>query len=201
MLFRRFSPRWVVLAACLLAVASAPFAGDDRSVRTDRPGARPLPLPKGDDVFHFVIFGDRTGGVDAGLEVLEQAVVDTNLLDPDLVLTVGDLVDGYNDTPDWLRQTRDFLGVMKDLRMPWFPVAGNHDIYYRGDNKPEGEHEANYEKHFGPLWYWFEHKKTGFLVLYTDEGNLETGEKGYSRPDLVQMSRVSSRGSPSPSTR
>ena len=57
------------------------------------------------------------------------------------------------------------------------------------EERPEGEHEASYEKHFGPLWYWFEHKNSGFVVLYTDEGNLKTGVKGYSKPEFDQMSR------------
>ncbi|MEM7234246.1 MAG: hypothetical protein AAF517_18860, partial [Planctomycetota bacterium] len=53
-------------------------------VVTDRSGAKSIPLPKERDVFHFVIYGDRTGGTSAGIPILEQAVRDTNLLDPDL---------------------------------------------------------------------------------------------------------------------
>lgn len=158
-----------------------PAAAHDRKIRTDRQSQQELPLPEGDEVFHFVIFGDRTGGPPEGIEVLAQAVEDTNLLDPDLVLTVGDLIEGYNQTEKWMVQMREFRSTMEKLEMPWFPVAGNHDIYWRGSNKPEGEHEKSYEKHFGPLWYWFEHKDVGFLVLYTDEGHAETGQKAFGR--------------------
>ena len=171
----------------LLAVAgcqSAPPA----QVITDRADALSLPLPKDEDAFHFVVYGDRTGGPASGIEILAQAVEETNLLDPDLVMTVGDLVQGYNESPAWLEQMREYRSTMADLRMPWYPVAGNHDIYWFGSETPPGHHEANYEAHFGPLWYWFPHKNAAFIVLYTDEGDRQTNGKGFVRPKDIQMS-------------
>jgi len=156
---------------------------------TTRESTKVLPLAKESDVFHFVIYGDRTGGVPEGLKVLEQAVADTNLLDPDLVMTVGDLVQGYNETPQWLDQMREYKEIMNRLKMRWFPVAGNHDVYWRGQGKtPEGHHESNYEKHFGPLWYSFAHKNAGFIVLYSDEGDASTNQKSFSSGRLQTMS-------------
>ncbi len=158
-------------------------------VFTTRDSPLSLPLAKQEDAFHFVVYGDRTGGVPAGLKVLEQAVVDTNLLDPDLVMTVGDLIQGYNDTPEWLQQMADYKAIMDRLNMRWFPVAGNHDVYWRGLGKaPTGQHESNYEKHFGPLWYSFEHKNANFIVLYSDEGDATTNEKGFNSGRLQTMS-------------
>ena len=78
----------------------------ERHVHTDRSGARILPLPQEKDTFYFLIFGDRTGGPPEGIQVLRQAVKDANLLGPDLVMTVGDLVQGYNATPEWLKQAK-----------------------------------------------------------------------------------------------
>ena len=161
---------------------------DDRFLTT-RSSLQVLPLTKQDDVFHFVIYGDRTGGVPAGLKVLEQAVKDTNLLDPDLVMTVGDLIQGYNDTPEWLPEMKEYKDIMGRLVMPWYPVAGNHDVYWRGKGEPPaGHHDANYEKHFGPLWYSFAHKNSAFIVLYSDEGDPETNEKDFSKARLQRMS-------------
>src|SRR5215207_363953 len=81
-------------------------------IHTSRGSAKILPLPKGDDVFHFVVFGDRTGGPPEGMKVLAQAVEDANLLDPDLVMTVGDLVNGYNQTDAWLPQMEEYRSTM-----------------------------------------------------------------------------------------
>ncbi len=157
---------------------------------TTRVQPKAIPLPKDDDSFHFAIYGDRTGGSPAGLAVLRQAVKDTNLMDPDLVMTVGDLIQGYNRPDEWMPQMKDFREIMSGLKMSWFPVAGNHDVYwdFRDRNRPKIHHEANYEKHFGPLWYSFKHKQCGFVALFSDEGDKETGEKGFREARLQNMS-------------
>lgn len=126
--------RVVNFAGILLLARVALFPGIDRvALRADPPGVNTnrkspvvLPLPRSDDVFHFVVFGDRTGGPAEGIKVLAQAVTDTNLLDPDLILTVGDLVNGYNQTAPWIQQMEEFRATMNQLKRPWFPVAGNH---------------------------------------------------------------------------
>ena len=179
----------MVLATCFACVV---WADPPPRFTTSRDGAV-LPLPDEEDAFFFAIFGDRTEeyrveGRPSGLKILRQAVTDVNHLEPDLVMTVGDLVQGYNTTEPWLEQMREYKGIMNRLLCAWFPVAGNHDIYWRGPDRPAGEHEADYETHFGPLWYAFTHKKCWFIVLYSDEGNPLVGQRSFSNPDAQKMS-------------
>ncbi|MFT6177868.1 MAG: hypothetical protein ACJAQT_000268 [Akkermansiaceae bacterium] len=158
---------------------------------TSRKSPVKLPLPNEKDAFSFIVYGDRTGGPDSGVSILADAVRDTNLLEPDFVMTVGDLINGYSNEKVWMKQMKEYKSIMDELACPWFPVAGNHDIYWRGPDKskkPEGEMETAYEMHFGPLWYAFQHKNSWFIVLYSDEGDPKTGERTFGKPAAQKMS-------------
>jgi len=42
---------------------------------------------------------------------------------PDLVISIGDLVDWYSD------ENRDFaIGILNELKIPWHVTPGNHDF-------------------------------------------------------------------------
>lgn len=158
---------------------------------TSRDGAAALRLPVAEDSFRFVVFGDRTGGPPEGVSVLANAVRDTNLHAPDLVMMVGDMVQGYNSPEQWLPQANEFKSIMDELTCPWFPVAGNHDIYWRNKDaskRPKGENESLFETHFGPLWYAFEHKRCWFIVLFADEGTNAKGAKDFNDTQAQKMS-------------
>jgi hypothetical protein len=171
---------------CLLLPAHDPA---DSRFTTTRASPIVLPLPGEEDAFFFVVFGDRTGGPVEGIRVLADAVGEVNLLAPDFVMTVGDLVNGYNETPEWLGQMREYKATMDKLGCPWFPVVGNHDIYWRGKGAPpRGQHEADYETNFGPLWYAFRHKRNWFVALYSDEGDPASGKKDFNDPACQRMS-------------
>src|SRR6185503_10580237 len=60
----------------------------------------------------------------------------------------------------------------------------------RPETKPAREHEDDYEKHFGPLWYWFEHKNTGFLVLFSDEGHPDGRPRNFNDPAQQRLSQT-----------
>ena len=77
--------------------------------------------------FQFVVVTDRTGGPRPG--IFEKGVEKINLLQPEFVMSVGDLIQGYTtDTIEINRQWDEFTGFVDKLEMPFFFVPGNHDI-------------------------------------------------------------------------
>lgn len=161
----------------------------DKRIVTTRANPIDLALPDEADAFSFVVFGDRTSGPAEGIKILAQAVGEVNLLAPDLVMTVGDLVQGYTDAPQWLEEANEYKSTMNRLACPWFPVVGNHDVYWRGKGeRPRTENEKLFETNFGPLWYAFEHKKSWFIALDSDEGDPTTGKKDFDVPTAQKMS-------------
>jgi hypothetical protein len=94
------------------------------------PGANPwshLQLKNDPRAFQFAIVTDRTGGHRPG--VFEDAINKLNLLQPEFVMSVGDLIEGYSEDRKKIDQEWDeFQGFITQLQMPFFYVAGNHDI-------------------------------------------------------------------------
>lgn len=179
-LFRLSSFVFVVLLSCTCFAKSEIF--------TDRTEGKELLAPDPEVSFPFVILGDRTTGNPDGLGILRQAVEEINLLRPDFVITIGDMVQGYNDKESWDREAKEYLEVMENLEVPWYPTAGNHDICWRGEGRPENEHEGDYETVFGPAWYAMKHKDCWFIVLFTDEGDPETGFRTFDKPSAQMFS-------------
>ncbi len=78
--------------------------------------------------FQFAIVSDRTGGLRPG--VFPKAIKRLNSLEPEFVITVGDLIAANRHTKDeptahkmW-DEMDNFIG---ELDMPFFYLAGNHD--------------------------------------------------------------------------
>ena len=181
---RAFAIVWLV---CLAFVPAQ--AGQGSAFLTDRVGAMTLRRPDAGPSFSFVVLADRTAAGPNSLAVLAEAVSEVNLLGPDLVLNVGDMIPGYGNQGQWLSQMKELRRVTDRLTMPWLPVAGNHDIYWTANKPhPAGEHESDYEKYVGPLWYAMEHKGCWFIVLFSDEGDPQTGKKDFSDPNAQVLS-------------
>lgn len=114
-----------LLAACAgireVPQTTPAYAGSDDVPRTGRSFAnRP-------GNFQFVIVGDRTGGHRAG--VFRHAVERINQLQPEFVVGVGDLIEGYKDgLEELVAEWDEFDGIVARLDMPFFYTVGNHDI-------------------------------------------------------------------------
>lgn len=111
--------------------------------------------------FTFGIISDLNGGERAG--IFSQAVAQLNQLDPDFVLSVGDLIDGgTEDTLVLNAQWASFDERAKKLNMPFFYLGGNHDL----SNIRMREF---WEKRYGPRYYYFIYKNVLFLILDSED--------------------------------
>jgi hypothetical protein len=111
--------------------------------------------------FQFIIVTDRTGGNRPGVFV--QGIEKINLLQPEFVVSVGDLIQGYTDDPLQVKKEWDeFDEFVNRLEMPFFYVPGNHDI----TNKMM---EEMWRERYGPLYYYFVYRNVLFLCLNSEE--------------------------------
>ena len=111
--------------------------------------------------FKFMIFADRTGGTRKG--VFRTAVEKCNLLQPDFVMSVGDLIMGYTTDADVLNEQWDeFDAMVDDLDAPFFYLPGNHDY-----NNPEMA--AVWAQRYKPSYYHFIYKEVLFLGVNSEE--------------------------------
>lgn len=149
-----------LLAAGLAIAAAAPrplFAPD-----TATKASAWTKAPQDDaGVIRFAVIGDRTGLARPG--VFEQAVKQADMLRPEFLINVGDLVEGYTaDSAEVAREWGHIEQAVNAMRTPFFYVVGNHDMgnqqmldYWRGKR--------------GNPWYAFEWKGALFLVLDTED--------------------------------
>lgn len=78
-----------------------------------------LDLNNDADNFQFAIVTDRTGGHRPG--VFMDGVRKLNLMQPEFVMSVGDLIEGYTTDIEVLaRQWNQFNGFVDQLEMPFF---------------------------------------------------------------------------------
>jgi hypothetical protein len=111
--------------------------------------------------FRFAIVSDRTGSHRAG--IFAKAVERLNLMQPEFVLSVGDLIEGYSEDKEKLdSQWREFNGFVNKLEMPFFYVVGNHDLV----NPVEGQ---KWQEQFGRTFYHFVYKNVLFLLLSSED--------------------------------
>lgn len=132
----------------------------------------------------FAIIPDRTTGRDWGLRYLREAVADFNRELPDAVFCVGDLVQGYSRDHDHVSgQRNDFLDIVRALRMPFYPTAGNHDLVSGKRDGRDRTFAEEFRERFGPLYYAVEAEFASFVILNTEDGDGRI-EPGFSDAQL-----------------
>src|ERR1700722_6225890 len=128
---KRFLVAFLAINVVLGALAisrSAPTGGNEKKqqdlvVQVDKE-ANPwnhLKMNNAASPFRFAIVSDRTGGPRDG--VWEKAMDHLNLLQPEFVMCVGDLIQGITEKLDVMnKQWKDLNGWVNKLEMPFFYV-------------------------------------------------------------------------------
>jgi hypothetical protein len=116
--------------------------------------------------FTFALFSDLTGGEREG--IFEVAIEQLRLLRPELIISVGDLIEGGTTDRDQLgREWESFDQRANRAQAPVFHVGGNHDLTH-----PVMWEE--WEKRYGQRYYHFIYKDVLFLVMDTEDNTPET---------------------------
>lgn len=118
------------------------------------------------DEFHFVVLGDSQFHDPTKFNrVIDQ----TRRLRPAFVIQVGDLIKGYNNDlqavkEEWQRFSHQVAPLAP---IHFLPIPGNHDVY-NGKRKVDAEMEALFEQTWGPLYFSFVYKNTLIVGLNSD---------------------------------
>lgn len=119
--------------------------------------------------FQFAIIGDRSGGANAQ-GTFDLAMGQLNLLQPEFVINVGDMIEGYSDDKAELNGEWDEVDVMLNkLDMPFFRTPGNHDI---ANNVAQ---QVWLDRH-GATYYYFVYNNVLFIVLDSENPPREAPE-------------------------
>ena len=160
----------VIGAACIGMALMAGVAFGAQFAHEHLEGAKPWTSEKFLDdpqEFHFAIIGDLTGGERPG--IYAKAVEKLNLLRPEFVMSVGDLVQGGGvDRPALQEQWKSFRDRTAKLEMPFLYVVGNHDIWtgLTGMTPARQTSIELWKEQFGPKTYYsFTYKGCLFVCL------------------------------------
>jgi hypothetical protein len=114
-----------------------------------------------DDKFTFAVFSDLTGGERE--RVFEIAVAQLAMLRPDLIINVGDLIEGGTEDLDEIDGQWDSFDERADrATAPIFYVGGNHDLTGK-------VLQGVWDQRYGHRFYHFLYKNVLFLVLDTED--------------------------------
>jgi hypothetical protein len=154
-----------LLALSVAGVSTSALSADFSFDKEALPGAKPwtsADFRADPDNFQFVIIGDRTGGANVE-HTFKLAMGQIRLLQPEFVINVGDLIEGYSDDKVELNAEWDQADdMLKTLGIPFFRTPGNHDIA----NKTA---QQVWRDRYGATRYRFVYDNTLFLVLDSED--------------------------------
>ena len=130
--------------------------------------------------FTFAILSDLTGSEREG--IFKVAVAQLNLLRPDMIINVGDLIEGGHENLEELNAQWDSFDERADkAKAPVFYVGGNHDL-------TNDEMWEVWDQRYGKRYYHFVYKNVLFLVLNTEDNTLERMQEIFdARAKAIEM--------------
>lgn len=140
-----------ILCLCLLTIANIAISAQPKSAQ----------IPEQNNTIRFTVISDLTGGERPG--IFDIAVEGISALQPDFVISVGDLIEGGTTdvaqlNKEWLR----FSSKVKQVNVPFYPVVGNHDI----SNLVQRQW---WIETIAPRYYHFRYQDMLFLVLDSED--------------------------------
>ncbi len=159
----------IIILALLAGCSQPPSDGQRDTFRHEfASGAVPWTSDQFDDQegkFTFAIVGDLNGGERE--RVFEIAIEQLSILRPELIMTVGDLIDGVTEDSASLHAEWDsFDERARNAPAPLFRVGGNHDL-------TAGALRDVWVERYGALYYHFIYKDVLFFVLDTEDYTAE----------------------------
>ncbi len=111
--------------------------------------------------FTFAIITDLNGGERPG--IFKVAIDQLNLLRPEFILSVGDLIDGGTEDRDQLnKEWESFDNRAAKAKAPFFHLGGNHDLTNQVMRDV-------WTERYGPRYYHFLYQDVLFLMLDSED--------------------------------
>lgn len=167
--------------------------GVDQNLKIDvSKGPNPwtnLELNNNPDNFHFAVVSDGSGRIRPG--VFDMAMDKINLVRPEFVMCIGDLIQGYTEDVNKINAQWDELdATVNKLDMPFFYTPGNHDI-------TNETMLSVWQKRLGKTYYHFVYRDVLFLCLNSEDppqkhkaDNLSNEQLEYFREVLAKYPNV-----------
>jgi hypothetical protein len=130
--------------------------------------------------FTFAVFSDLTGGERE--RVFEIAVAQLAMLRPELIINVGDLIEGGTEDLGKIEsQWNSFDERANRATAPIFYVGGNHDL-------TGAVLQGVWDERYGRRYYHFVYKNVLFLVLDTEDNTLERMQEIFEiRKEAIEL--------------
>lgn len=153
-----FSLPFLLIIGCKQSNNATKFFHDMNTVSTPWTHER---FDNNSNKFTFAIISDLWGGERPG--VIDVAIEQVNLLRPEFIMSVGDLIDGgTEDTLNLKEEWNEFDNKSSKAIAPMFYTGGNHDL-------TNTTMRDVWEKRHGKRYYHFKYNNVLFLVLDSED--------------------------------